>query len=97
MGWPFAALEFFAGGVGPQRLVKAAKASGHRDQLCEAYFFLGENALIRRSTADAMRFFADAHAMCRASADFYTVASAELKRLTKGHDDHAALARSSRN
>jgi hypothetical protein len=44
-----------------------------------------------------MRFFADAHAMCRASADFYTVASAELKRLGKGHDDHAALSRSSRN
>jgi hypothetical protein len=66
--WPFAALDFFARPMGPQQLLKVARASGDPGQLCEAYFFLGENALLGRLTAEAMRSFTDAHAVRRASA-----------------------------
>jgi hypothetical protein len=93
-GWPFAALEFFAGGVGPQRLVKAAKASGHRDQLCEAYFIYFSAKMRSSGARPQMRCASSpTHMPCAVPAPTSTPSRKGPRR----SDEHAALSRSSRN
>ena len=67
--------------------VLAAAASGspeaQRSQRCEAAFYLGEYALLRQETAEAVSRLQEARDSCPKSSPQYRAAATELKRLGK--------------
>ena len=67
--------------------VTAAAASGdpktQSEQGCEAAFYLGEDALLRRQEGDALRLLKQARETCPPSFIEYDAAGFELQRLDK--------------
>ena len=83
--WPGPVVALYLGNTTPEALLAAARNSDpqtQREQQCEAYFFLREQALLRGDHAEALRLF-------RATLDTgvtrffqYDAARAELRRLS---------------
>lgn len=59
-GWPADAVSFMQGKTREENLINAAKQDEKesRLRLCEAYFYLGQKALLDGNTGDAKRWFA---------------------------------------
>jgi tetratricopeptide (TPR) repeat protein len=58
--WPGPVFNLFLGKTTPEAILSAANNSNakkDREQHCEAYFYLGEYALMKGNTAEARRFF----------------------------------------
>jgi len=83
--WPGPVLALYLGNAAPEALLPAARDSDpkkQREQQCEAYFYLGQQALLRGDRAEAIRLFRAA--VDTGVTDFieYQGAQMELKRLS---------------
>lgn len=77
--WPATIAQYFLGQISGDDLIKAARNSPSR--LCEAYFHLGQAALIENDSAAATRLFTAARATGMNRFVEYAGAVAELARL----------------
>ena len=84
--WPGPIITFYMKQQTAQQ-VTAAAASGdpktQSEQGCEAAFYLGEDALLRRQEGDALRLLKQARETCPPSFIEYDAAGFELQRLDK--------------
>jgi lipoprotein NlpI len=85
-GWPAPLYAAYLGNATPAA-VFASAADGdpkrHRQQLCQAYFYLGQYAVIRDDQEGALRLFKSAAATCSPTASDYASAGIELQRLPR--------------
>ena len=84
--WPAPIGQFLLGRITADRLAEsAAKTSvpGQPDQRCAAAFYIGEAALWKQRTADAIAQFRETLASCPKSTTEYIGARAALERLSK--------------
>lgn len=86
--WPSAVMHYFQGDLAGDKVLAAAamelpQASG---RLCEAYFYLGQAALIQKDTAEAIKLFEAAVATNMRRYTEYAGAQAELAHLASGGD-----------
>ena len=82
--WPGPVFNLFLGKATTETLLAAASnsdAKKDREQHCEAYFYLGEYALIKGNAADARRFFQQSVNTGVTAFVEYADAQAELKRV----------------
>jgi tetratricopeptide (TPR) repeat protein len=82
--WPGPVISLFLGKLTPAALLSAAADTDHekdRGQHCEAYFYLGEQALIQGRTDEANRLFRQSVDTGVSSFIEYTGAQVELNRL----------------
>jgi len=59
-GWPAPIYKFFLGKIAAESLLQEAKHIDYRknqEQYCEAYFYLGQQALIQDDRNEAIRWF----------------------------------------
>lgn len=77
--WPATIGQYFLGKISGDDLIKAARNSPAR--LCEAYFHLGQAALLQKDTAEAAKLFSAARATGMNRYVEYAAATAELQRL----------------
>jgi lipoprotein NlpI len=80
--WPTPVVRMFAGQMTPEELLKAAKLEG-KTSVCEAYFYIGEDALIHKRPGDAKTLFQKAVSSGVLGSLEYFAARAELDRMTK--------------
>lgn len=80
--WPTPVVRMFAGQMTPEELLKAAKLEGKTSE-CEAYFYIGEDALIHNRPRDAKTLFQKAVSSGVLDTLEYFGARAELDRMTK--------------
>ena len=77
--WPETVAQYFLGKITGDDLIKAARnTSGH---LCEAYFYLGQAALVQNEPVEAARLFTAARSTGMTRFVEYAVSRAELSRL----------------
>jgi lipoprotein NlpI len=82
--WPLAVVQFYLGRGSPQEVFLSAKDPNplrNMYQLCEAYFYLGEDALIRGRLAEARDLFQKTIATGITSFFEYHAAAVELNRM----------------
>jgi lipoprotein NlpI len=86
--WPAPIVRYFLGEASGDEIITAAikDPAGAAGRLCEAYFFLGQAALILDDTAEAERLFNAALVTAAVRYTEYAGAKAELKRLGKTAD-----------
>jgi tetratricopeptide (TPR) repeat protein len=77
--WPVTIARYFLGKVSGDELTAAARNSPGR--LCEAYFFLGQSALIQHEPAEATKLFTAARTTGMTRYTEFVGAGAELARL----------------
>ena len=77
--WPETIAQYFLGKISGDDLIKAARNSPAR--LCEAYFHLGQAALLQKDPAEAAKLFSAARATGMSRFVEYAAATAELQRL----------------
>ncbi len=75
--WPYAVIEFYAGGRSVADLLAAAKG----DQSCVAQFFLGQWHVLHRNHAQAVAALRAASERCPKTFVHYDIALVELRRL----------------
>jgi len=82
-GWPADAVTFMLGESAAEKLIAAAKQDDKesRLRLCEAYFYLGQKALLDGNPADAKRWFGKSVDTKAVMYREHTLAQHELKRL----------------
>lgn len=80
--WEAAVAQYFLGKISGDDLIKAARNSQGR--LCEAYFHLGQAALIQGDSAEAAKLFGAARATGMSRYVEYAAATAELARIKPG-------------
>ncbi len=83
--WPMPVIDFYLGRLDGDKLLEAARAAQANDdqsQVCEAHFYLGEDALLRFRRAEALDLFRMTIAECPPAFHEYVGAQAELKALT---------------
>ena len=76
--WPATVARYFLGQISGDDLIKAARNSQGR--LCEAYFHLGQAALIQHDSAEAAKLFTAARSTGMSRYVEYAAALAELAR-----------------
>ena len=83
--WPFPIMRYFLGEASGDEIITAAieNPSSANGRLCEAYFFLGQAALILDDRTEAERLFKAALATAAVRYTEYAGAKAELDRLGK--------------
>ncbi|HCX14184.1 MAG TPA: hypothetical protein DGZ24_02570 [Rhodospirillaceae bacterium] len=81
--WPYAIMRYFMGDISGDEVISAAAENsiGATGRLCEAYFFLGQAALIVGNKAEARRLFEAALNTTAVRFTEYAGAKAELVRL----------------
>ncbi|SRR5258708_863814 len=82
--WPAPAIQMYLGALSPKSLLSSARdADGKKDnkQSCQAYFYIGEDALLRGKSADAEKLFQESIAAGSPSSFEYIGARAELERM----------------
>ena len=82
--WPGPVISFYLKQMPADQVMKAAKVGDEqkqREQSCEASFFLGEDAVLRHSVAEAVSLLRQARESCPVSFIEYDAAIAELKRV----------------
>jgi lipoprotein NlpI len=85
--WPAAVVLLYLGRGSPEDVLAAAKVKDmeeERQRICEAYFYLGEDALLRGRRADALDLLRKATKTGPATSFAYLAAEAELARLGAG-------------
>jgi tetratricopeptide (TPR) repeat protein len=85
--WPGPMANLFLGKITPEAILSAANnpdAKKNREQHCEAYFYLGEYALMKGNTAEAKRLFQQSVDTGVTSFIEYAYAQTELKRTPAG-------------
>ena len=84
--WPAPLYSVYLGNSAPAVALASAvdgDAKRGRQQLCEAYFYLGQHAVIRDDRDSALRLFKSAATTCAPTASDYASTQAELKRLVR--------------
>ena len=76
--WPYAAIELLAGAQSRQAELPAIDK---RNEVCEANYYTGHHAWLRKDMAAARRYFELAEQNCPKTIFEYAAAKAELKRL----------------
>ena len=82
--WPGPLVASYFRKMTAQEVMEAAKSGDEkmqRERGCEASFYLGEDAVLRHSTAEALRLLRQADEACPVSFVEHGAAAAELKRL----------------
>jgi len=82
-GWPQPIAAFLTRKLSGAELLMAAQlgdAKTRPDRLCDANFFLGEDAIAAGQARNARRYFFAAHKLCPISSPSYTGTVAELRR-----------------
>jgi len=82
--WPGPVIQFYLGTISADQLFQAANNADSKkqnEQYCEAYFYLGESALLRGKKADAGRQIEQAAATCPTNFIESAAAKAELARM----------------
>jgi lipoprotein NlpI len=85
-GWPAPLYAVYLGNATPTAVLAAAAdgdAKRHREQLCQAYLYLGQYAVIREDLQGALRLFKSAAATCSPTTGDYASARVELQRLSR--------------
>jgi tetratricopeptide (TPR) repeat protein len=80
--WPTPVIRTLAGQMTPEELLRAAKLEG-KTSVCEAYFYLGEDALIHNRPRDAKTLFQKAVLSGSLNTLEYFSARAELDRMAQ--------------
>ena len=81
--WPTPVARYFQGALSGDGLLQAAsrEPAAAPGRLCEAYFYLGEAALLQNDASEAHKLFAAAVATGMTRFTEYVGAKAELERL----------------
>jgi lipoprotein NlpI len=84
--WPGAVVKLYLGSITPDAVLQAAKDADAESEsegvlLCEAYFYLGEYALLQGQRLKAARLFRQAVATNASTLFEYLAAQGELRRL----------------
>jgi lipoprotein NlpI len=82
--WPAPVAQFYLGKLTEAQLFAAAKETNSpamRDQTCAVSFYLGEDLLVKKRAADAVKRFEETRAACPKTSTEYEGAVAELARL----------------
>jgi lipoprotein NlpI len=82
--WPGPVVSFYLKQLTAQQVTEAARSGDEktqREQGCGASFFVGEDALLRHATAEAIPLLRHGHETCPINFVEYAAAAAELKRL----------------
>ena len=82
--WPGKVVELYLGIAEPEAVLSAAKdlySGKEKNQVCEAYFFLAEHALIAGDRAEAIRLFQQALDTAAMQSVGYSTSKEELRRL----------------
>lgn len=83
--WPSPVIDFYLGRIDGAALLDAARTAqtaSDQSQVCEAHFYLGEDALLRFRRDDAQALFRTALAECPQNFHEYAGAQAELKAMS---------------
>lgn len=78
--WPATIAQYFLGKIAGDDLIKAARNTPGR--LCEAYFYLGQAALVQNEPVEAAKLFTAARSTGMSRYVEYAVSMAELARLS---------------
>jgi len=84
--WPGPILAYYLGRVDADEVMRAAgngSADMPRNQSCQAYFFVGEDAVLRQDIDEAARLLRQARDTCALDSFKHAAAEFELKRLSK--------------
>jgi len=84
--WPGPILAYYLGRVDADEVMRAAgngSADMPRNQSCQAYFFVGEDAVLRQDIDEAARLLRQARDTCALDSFKHAAAEFELKRLPK--------------
>jgi len=84
--WPGPILAYYLGRVDADEVMRAAgngSADMPRNQSCQAYFFVGEDAVLRQDIDEAARLLRQARDTCPLDSFKHAAAEFELKRLPK--------------
>ena len=82
--WPGPVVASYLKQMTAQQVMEAAQSGDEtmqQERGCEASFYLGEDAVLRHKTAEALRLLRQAHETCPVRFVEYEAAAAELKRL----------------
>jgi lipoprotein NlpI len=83
-GWPGPAIQMYLGSLAPSALLASASDANEgksKKQYCQAYFFLGEDALLRGKLAGAKKLFLQSITAGSTASYEYIGAIAELERV----------------
>jgi lipoprotein NlpI len=83
-GWPASAIQVYLGVLPPKDLLASAKDADSKKsnlQHCQAYFYIGEDALLRGKLADAKRLFQESITAGSTGSYEYIGAIAEFDRM----------------
>ncbi len=92
--WPMSVIDFYLGRIDAEKVLadaRAAQAGDDQSQVCEAHFYLGEEALLHFRREEALNLFRATLAECPTAFHEYVGAKAELDALTA--QDAAVAAR----
>jgi lipoprotein NlpI len=84
--WPGPILAFYLKRIDASDVMRAAgsgDANTQPNQTCQAYFFVGEDTMLRHDTTEAIRLLRQARDTCPPDSLTNAAAAAELKRLEK--------------